>query len=82
MVQPVSATLIPAACSARPRWPSAIAVTWRGLPAAAVMGQLLAGVLLGLVSGLLTGMVASFASSQMARGPLSDFRGSGSRQYG
>ena len=35
MVQPVSATLIPAACSARPPWPSAIAVTWRGLPAAA-----------------------------------------------
>jgi hypothetical protein len=44
--------------------------------------RLLAGVLLGLVSGLLTGVVASFASSQMARGPLSDFRGSGSRQYG
>jgi len=44
--------------------------------------RLLAGVLLGLVSGLLTGMVASFASSQMTRGLLPDFRGSGSRQYG
>jgi hypothetical protein len=44
--------------------------------------RLLAGVLLGLVSGLLTGVVASFASSQMARSQLCDFRGSGSRQYG
>ena len=34
MVQPVSATLIVAACSARPPGNSAIAVTWRGLPAA------------------------------------------------
>ncbi len=35
MVQPVSATLIVAACSARPPGNSAIAVTWRGLPGVA-----------------------------------------------
>ncbi len=35
MVQPVSATRIRAASSARPPGPSAMAVTWRGLPGAA-----------------------------------------------
>ncbi len=35
MVQPGSATLIVATCSARPPGNSAMAVTWRGLPTAA-----------------------------------------------